>query len=67
MLEAHGGPYSYLATDIQKSVEHFKLQNFKQQEQKSNLSHPFPVQQDEDTGEIPTRTLYVSIFRAIFK
>ena len=64
VLEAHGGPYSYLATDIQKSVDHFKLQNFNQQEQKSNVSHPLPVQQDEDTGKIPKN---ICIFRAIFK
>ena len=58
VLEAHGGSYSYLATDIQKSLEHFKQQE-PRQEQRSNVSHPFPVQQDEDTGKVSTSTLYI--------
>ena len=58
VLEAHGGSYSYLATNIQESLEQFKLQE-PRQEQRSNVSHLFPMQQDEDTGKISTSTLYI--------
>ena len=57
VLEAHGGPYSYLATDIQKLIEPFK-----QQERRSNVSHPFPLQQDEDAGKISLNNLYISVY-----
>ena len=43
VLEAHGGPYTYLATDMKKTLEENN-----QQEQENNVSHPFQVQDDDD-------------------
>ena len=65
VLEAHGGPYSYLATDIQKSLEQYK-----QQEQENNVSHPYPVQEDDEVTNgknLATNTLYQLKSRGILK
>ena len=44
VLEMHGSAYSYLATDIQKTLEQCK-----HREEESNVSHPFPVQEDDES------------------
>ena len=56
VLEAHGGPYAYLATDLKKTLEENK-----QQEQENNVSYPIPVKEVNDVinGKcLLTNTLY---------
>ena len=47
VLEAHGGPYTYLATDIKTSIKR-TLEENKQHEQENNVAHPIPVQEVND-------------------
>lgn len=46
MLETHGGAYSYLATDIHKTIEQRKQQE--QSKEEENVSHPTTVTDDDE-------------------